>query len=59
MLKVSMASMGDSTSLGGQLGAGGVLRENITYACLVLSLSKKFARDHHWQQDTDLDRHLV
>lgn len=59
MLKVSMASRGDSTSLGGQLEAGRVLGENITYACPVLSLSKKFAHDQYWQQDTDLDRHLV
>lgn len=59
MLEVSVASRGGSTSLGGPLETGRVVRESITHAYPVLSLSKKFTHDCYWQQDTDLDRHLL
>lgn len=39
-LKVSVASRGGSTSLGGQLEAGRVLRESITHGALSLVLPR-------------------
>lgn len=37
----------------------GELSERVSHILTSLSLSKKFAHDCYWQQDTDLDRHLV